>query len=103
MLSLRSARIPATFVFSLLAFSVLFPVSSYGCGAKGHEIVGYIAEDHLTEAAREKIRALLKNETLVQAATWPDKIRKALPQMNALHYVDVRKRMEGPGRKIDLD
>jgi hypothetical protein len=46
MLSLRSERIPTTFVFSLLAFSALFPVPSYAWGAKGHE-VGYVAEDHL--------------------------------------------------------
>src|SRR5438094_8898131 len=91
MLSRRSARIPATFVFSLLVFSVLFPVSSYAWGAKGHEIVGYIAEDHLTEAAREKIKALLKNETLVKAATWPDKNRKAIPKAAPLHYEVVRR------------
>ena len=24
-----------------------------------------------------------------KAATWPDKIRKAIPQANPLHYVDV--------------
>jgi hypothetical protein len=91
MSSLRSARIPAKFVLSLLAFSVLFPVLSYAWGAKGHEIVGYIAEDHLTEAAREKIKAFLKNETLVQAATWPDKIRKAIPGRPASLRVDLEK------------
>ena len=78
-----------------------FPCRVTHGSAKGHEIVGCIAEDHLTEAAREKIKALLKNETLVQAATWPDKIRNALPQMNALHYVDVRRGSSYYDRNLD--
>jgi hypothetical protein len=39
---------------------------------------------------RERLKQLLpKNETLIQASTWPDQIRKAIPQANPLHYVDV--------------
>jgi len=59
-------------------------------GPKGHQIVAYIAEAHLTDTAREKIKAILpKNGTLAKASIWPDEIRKALPQLNPLHYVDV--------------
>ena len=37
-----------------------------------------------------RIKAILsKNGTLAKASIWPDEIRKALPQMNPLHYVDV--------------
>ena len=59
-------------------------------------------KDHLTEATRDKIKALLKNETLVQAATWPDKIRKAIPQADPLHYVDVRRGSSYYDREIVL-
>jgi len=63
---------------------------AYARGAKCHEIVALIAEKHLTDQARLRLVELLpKNETLAQAATWPDKVRKAMPQMNPLHYVDV--------------
>jgi|ERR671924_2110561 hypothetical protein len=63
---------------------------AYGWDAKGHQIVALIVERHLTEQARERLKQLLpKNETLEQAATWPDRIRKIMRQMEPLHYVDV--------------
>src|SRR5207249_9051999 len=95
------APLARTVLAALFALCSFLPTPAFAWGAKGHEIVGYIAEDHLTEAAREKIKALLKNETLVRAATWPDKIRKALPQMNALHYVDVRRGSSYYDRNLD--
>jgi len=59
-------------------------------GAKGHQIVALIAEAHLDASTREKIKAMLpKNDTLAKASIWPDEVRKALPQMNPLHYVDI--------------
>jgi len=59
-------------------------------GAKGHQIVALIAEAHLDAGTREKIKAILpKNGMLAKVSIWPDELRKALPQMNPLHYVDV--------------
>ena len=75
-----------------VALSTLIHSPAFVWGAKGHEVVALIADRHLTEQARERLKQLLpKNETLVQAATWPDKVRKAIPQANPLHYVDVPK------------
>jgi hypothetical protein len=63
---------------------------AFAWGTKGHQIVALIAERHFTEQARERLKQLLpKNETLVHASTWPDKVRKAIPQADPLHYVDV--------------
>src|SRR5215471_4228824 len=73
-----------------LAAVLIIPSSAYAWGAKGHQIVAYIAEAHLTDTDREKIKEILpKNGTLAKASIWPDEVRKALPQMNPLHYVDV--------------
>jgi len=59
-------------------------------GAKGHQIVALIAEANLNASTREKIKAILaRNDTLAKASIWPDEVRKALAQMNPLHYVDV--------------
>ena len=81
-----------------ICFGSDFPclVSSWGAPRlspgvlKGTRSWHYIAEAHLTDTAREKIKAILpKNGTLAKASIWPDEVRKALPQMNPLHYVDV--------------
>jgi hypothetical protein len=48
------------------------------------------------------IKTLLpKNGTLEQAATWPDRIRKVMPQMTQLHYVDVARGSSFYDRDLD--
>jgi nuclease S1 len=79
-------------VCSFVVFGAVLIASSFAFawGSKGHQIVAYIAEAHLTTPpARRSRRYFLKNGTLAKASIWPDEIRKALPQMNPLHYVDV--------------
>ena len=74
----------------LLIFSLNAASSVFGWGPKGHQIVALIAEAHLDDSTREKIRELLpKNGSLAQAAIWPDQIRKTLQEFDRLHYVDV--------------
>src|SRR5262244_1031365 len=76
----------------IVTFAVLLimPSSVFAWGGKGHQIVALIAEAHLNASTRDKIKAILpKNGTLAKASIWPDEVRKALPQMNPLHYVDV--------------
>ena len=76
----------------IVTFAVLLFMPSYAFawGAKGHQIVALVAEAHLNTSTRDKIKAILpKNGTLAKASIWPDEVRKALPQMNPLHYVDV--------------
>ena len=53
-------------------------------------MVALIAEAHWDDSTRVKVNALLpKNGSLAHAVVWPDQIRKALPQFNPVHYVDV--------------
>src|ERR1041385_8878918 len=62
--------------YSLAAICLLCStVENFGFGANGHRIVAQIAENHLTPAAKEKIRLILNGESLPEAATWPDEIR----------------------------
>jgi len=73
-----------------VALLIIEPSFAFAWGPKGHQIVAYIAEAHLTDTTREKIKAILpQNGALAKASFLPDEIRKALPQLNPLHYVDV--------------
>lgn len=62
---------------ALVATAVLAaPGALRGWGQNGHRIVGEIAERHLSEAARQGVLAILgEDESLAEAATWPDEIR----------------------------
>jgi len=48
-----------------------------------------------TCSSLQKIKAMFpKNDTLAEAFIWPDEIRKALPEMNPLHYVNVPRQVQ---------
>ena len=60
--------------------------------SEGHIVVGYIAEQHLTEKARTGIRELLGPDLKISddtVASWPDHIRNNRPETKPWHYVDV--------------
>ena len=44
-------------------------------GKTGHRVTGAIAEQHLSDEAREQVRTILGVETLAEASTWPDFMR----------------------------
>jgi hypothetical protein len=81
---------------SLLWFAIIFfelssfSSSAYGWGPKGHEIVAYIAEAHLTDAARKQVNAILRlrDATLAKASTWPDEVAPTIPDMNPYHFIN---------------
>jgi nuclease S1 len=60
-------------LFLTLAASLFTSSPAHPWGSKGHEIVAAIAETHLTDAARKRIKELLpQGTTLAEASTWPD-------------------------------
>ena len=64
---------------------------AYPWGGKGHEIVAAIAETHLTDTARRRIKELLpRGTTLADASTWPDKVGRQIPDMDPYHYITSR-------------
>jgi hypothetical protein len=76
----------------LLLVSLLSATPAYPWGSKGHEIVAAIAETHLTDTARKRIKELLpQGTTLSDASTWPDKAGRQIPDMNPYHYVNLPK------------
>jgi nuclease S1 len=80
------------FTAAFVSSFIVFTSPAYPWGSKGHEIVGAIAETHLTNAARKRIKDLLpQGTTLAEASTWPDKVGRQIPDMDAYHYVNFPK------------
>lgn len=71
----RAASIAA---LGLLITIIAAPLGAFG--GNGHRIVGTLAEMHLksTRALKEVRKILRPNETLAQAAVWPDTIKNPL-------------------------
>lgn len=76
---------------------LLAPSNAYAWGQTGHRVTGAIAEPMLNRHAGREVRAILGNETLAEASTWPDEMRSnpdAFWQRtaNPWHYVTVPSR-----------
>ena len=78
---------------SALVGTISFKASpAYPWGSKGHEIVAAIAETHLTDTARKRIKELLpQGTTLAEASTWPDKAGRQIPDMDPYHFINFPK------------
>ena len=63
------------FVLVCLFSMLCLPSPALAWGADGHHITGAIAEQYLSGLARAEIRAILDDESLADAATWPDEMR----------------------------
>ena len=60
--------------------------------SKGHEIIAALAETHLTDAARKRIKELLpRGTTLADASAWPDKAGRQIPDMDPYHFINFPK------------
>ncbi|MBO4615520.1 MAG: S1/P1 nuclease [Bacteroidales bacterium] len=66
------------FVVILLFASFIFgSIDLFAWGQKGHAIVAYIAEKHLTRKAHKKLDAILEGKSLVYYASWMDNIQNS--------------------------
>src|SRR5690606_1275944 len=61
----------------LILTALLCSVSflSWGWGATGHRVTGYIANKHLNKKARKAIERILNGQSLAIVSTWMDDIR----------------------------
>ena len=73
-----------------LSLISLLPLSANAWGVSGHRIVAMIAENHLTERARQRVTELLGEDvTLASIATFADEIRNSRPDTKQFHFVDI--------------
>ncbi|MBI3462325.1 MAG: S1/P1 nuclease [Planctomycetes bacterium] len=75
-----------------LTLTWALPGRVWAWGPQGHQIVGRIAELHLTPAAKAAIAQLLgEGESISdsEVANWADDVRKFFPESGPWHYVDI--------------
>ena len=60
-------------------------------GVTGHRVVAEIAENHLTNRAKRKLRKLIGKQKLAYWANWPDNVRNSPEWKNTStwHYVNI--------------
>ena len=66
----------------LLQWSVL-----HAWDSNGHAVVAILAEERLTPQARSAVTTLLKGQSLMDVASWPDQVRNK--QTAPWHYVNI--------------
>jgi hypothetical protein len=82
-------------VVAMLLVLVLWSSQLFAWGTKGHQIVGDIARDHLSPAAKQRLVELLGNDDLAAISTWADEVRPQRPETAGWHYVDIPKDAAG--------
>ena len=58
-------------------------------GGQGHRLVGLIAAERLTPAARQQVRSLLDGQTLADVSTWADSLTSDQVQTSYWHYLNI--------------
>jgi hypothetical protein len=52
--------------------AILLPASAFAWGQKGHDVVAYVAEKHISKRAKSKIERLLGGHSMVYVSNWMD-------------------------------
>lgn len=80
----------------IIAILLIFSnIQVYAWGAKGHDIVAYIAEKHLTAKAKKQVKAILGGKSLVYYATWLDNVQNSpyweagYKRTKTWHYMNI--------------
>ena len=92
----RSTLISAAAIVMLIASA-----SVQGWGSQGHRLVGLIAAERLTPAARAEVRRLLDGQTLAEVSNWADSIRSDQQQTYGWHFLNIPPDASGYDRDRD--
>ena len=78
-------------IISGLLLSLSLSPSAFAFGQLGHRIVGDLAQQHLSDNAKQQIDQLTNGESLAQMSTWADEIRsdKNWDHAAPWHYVSI--------------
>ena len=85
--------------FSVVLLTFYFSIQVSAWGAKGHRIIGEIAQRHLNRDVSKKISQILQGESLAMCSTWMDHIKsdKSFKYMYTWHYCTI------PDDKLSYD
>ena len=56
----------------LFLILVVMPATAFAWGPKGHDIVAYIAEQHISKCTKSKVEQILGGKSMVYVANWMD-------------------------------
>lgn len=80
----------------LATLVMCFSSNCFAWGAKGHRIIGALAQQHLTASAQSAINDILEGDDLATASTWADEMRSSQDNVEfwskrsaPWHYVNV--------------
>ncbi len=81
-------------LFRILIFAfVLQSAEAYSWGTTGHRTIAEIAEHHLSNKSKKKLKKILGNQKLAYFANWPDFVKsdslKRYKETEIWHYVNV--------------
>ena len=81
-------------VFKILIFAfVLQSAEAYSWGTTGHRTIAEIAEHHLSNKSKRKLKKILGDQKLAYYANWPDFVKsdslKRYKETEIWHYVNV--------------
>ena len=78
-----------------VAIALCMSIAVFGWGQTGHRAIGKIAENHLTEKAKQSLKEIMGHESLAESSTWMDEVRsdKRYNFAKTWHYVTVPKGM----------
>lgn len=74
-----------------LISALFFSLSAGAWGMIGHRVVGEVAEQHLSEAAKEKVEEVLGTMTLAEVSNWMDDIKSddRYDSLRPWHYTTI--------------
>ena len=78
----------------ILILSILCSINCFGWGQKGHDVVAYIAEKHLSEITKQAVDSILNGQSMVYWSNWLD---------NASHTSKYKYTKTWHYKNIDVD
>lgn len=79
------------FRFASVIIFIFFSLNAFGWGQKGHDVTAYIAEQHLTPAAKQAVDNIFDGYSLVYWANWLDNASHTAPYAytKTWHYKNI--------------
>lgn len=76
---------------TVLCFALMMAFNAFAWGQKGHDVTAYIAENHLTPAAAQRVAEVLGGRSLVYYANWMDNASNtpAYAYTKTWHYMNI--------------
>jgi len=100
----RTRVLPVVLSFCLI---FVFPTATFAWGDKGHQIIGALAWENLSESAKRQVMELLPegakdpNGPLAAVGSWADRQALANPSERSWHFVSIPLSAQGYDRERD--